>query len=106
MCAFVHARQSLDKAKAIEMDTQRCSSQQTVCSAAGSARTVNRRYIADFVRKAARTKASAGNMLQPVLTDGQMNSVCSQWMLACALDVLYSWRIVIHCMIHCASQQC
>lgn len=32
--------------------------------AAGSARTVNRRYIADFVRKAARTKASAGELQQ------------------------------------------
>lgn len=35
--------------------------------AAGSARTVNRRYIADFVRKAARTKASAGQFVAVIL---------------------------------------
>lgn len=46
--------------------------------AAGSARTVNRRYIADFTPKAQRTKASAGEHAQVTLqTLYGLEALCS-----------------------------
>lgn len=77
VCVFWR-HDSVDRYKQLRAHTALQQQPAVVCSAAGSARTVNRRYIADFVRKAARTKASAGDMLQPVVTAGQTNSVpCS-----------------------------